>query len=289
MDIANLIVIVLKGSILLTEFSLGLRARPNDSLYLVRQPWLLLRSILAMNVIVPLFAVGIAIAFELNPAVKIALVSLALSPIPPLLPKKQLKAGGGQSFIFGLLIFAALLSTVIIPLSLVLLSHVFRLELHIAVAPLAGFVLLFILLPMILGVAVRKLFPAFADKVCDPLSNAAILIILLVSLPIIYVSWPLISSLVGNGTVLAIAVFTLIAMSVGHLLGGPKADNRSVLALASASRHPGIALTIAMANFPEYKKIVIAAVLLYLLVSAVVSLPYLLKRNRQGGGIQATQ
>ena len=51
-----------------------------------------------------------------------------------------------------------------------------------------------------------------------------------------------------------------------------------VLALASAGRHPGIALALASANFPEEK--FGGIILLYLLVSAILTIPYL--RWRQG-------
>ncbi|HKW10792.1 MAG TPA: hypothetical protein VJO33_10450, partial [Gemmatimonadaceae bacterium] len=50
--------------------------------------------------------------------------------------------------------------------------------------------------------------------------------------------------------------------------------------LACASRHPAIALAIAMANFPG-EKLASAAILLYLLVSVVTVTPYLGWSKRQ--------
>jgi len=52
-----------------------------------------------------------------------------------------------------------------------------------------------------------------------------------------------------------------------------------VLALCTASRHPGIAIAIAAANFPDQKRVP-AAVLLYLIVNGILSGPYL-KWTRQ--------
>ena len=71
---------------------------------------------------------------------------------------------------------------------------------------------------------------------------------------------------------------------VAAKLGGPDPDDRAVLALATASRHPGVALAIASANFPG-QTLVPAAVLWYLIVSALVSIPYLTWRQRRHGGI----
>ncbi|HWE18235.1 MAG TPA: hypothetical protein VG758_13805 [Hyphomicrobiaceae bacterium] len=47
-----------------------------------------------------------------------------------------------------------------------------------------------------------------------------------------------------------------------------------MLAPACGSRHPGIALAIAHANFPD-DKYVLPAVLLYLVIAALVAAPYL--------------
>jgi BASS family bile acid:Na+ symporter len=88
-------------------------------------------------------------------------------------------------------------------------------------------------------------------------------------------------SLLGNGTAAALAGFVLVGLAIGHALGGPVPENRTSLAIATATRHPGVALLLARANFPE-EQLVVPAVLLYLLVNAVVAIPYLLwiKRRR---------
>ena len=88
--------------------------------------------------------------------------------------------------------------------------------------------------------------------------------------------------LVGNGTGLAFATFVAVGLAIGHLLGGPAPANRTSLAISTASRHPGIALALAQANFPA-EKLVLAALLLYLLINAIVSIPYILwiKRRQQ--------
>jgi hypothetical protein len=76
-------------------------------------------------------------------------------------------------------------------------------------------------------------------------------------------------------------VATVIGLITGHLLGGPDSEDRTVLALATAARHPGVAMAIASANFPE-QKLAPAAILLYLLLSALLSIPYVMWRRRHG-------
>jgi BASS family bile acid:Na+ symporter len=88
-------------------------------------------------------------------------------------------------------------------------------------------------------------------------------------------------SVITKGTVLSLVAFALAGLIIGHALGGPEPDNRRVLALATASRHPAVALAIARANFPA-QRLAAAEVFLYLILSGILSALYLswVKRQR---------
>ena len=116
MTLAQLIPIVIQISMALILFCVGLHARFEDITFLWRKPGLLLRSLLAMNVVMPVFAVLVAVLFDLNVVVEAALIAMALSPIPPILPNKEIKAGGGPSYIIGVLVVTGVLSIVFVPL-----------------------------------------------------------------------------------------------------------------------------------------------------------------------------
>ncbi len=284
MDLATLIPLVLKTSIVLTVFGLALNATIDDALYLFRRRSELVRSLVSMNVVMPVFAAALAVAFNLHPAVEIALITLAVSPVPPILPKKELKAGGHASYAIGLLIAAAVLAIVFVPVGVELLGRVLGRSMHMSVSNIAQLVLLTVLLPLAAGIAVRNFAPRLADRIARPISLVAAVLLIASALPLVFTAWPAITSLIGNGTIIAIAAFVIIGLTAGHLLGGPEEDDRTVLALSTASRHPGIAMAIASANFPG-QKLVFGAVLLYMIVNAIVSLPYLNWRRRHHAGI----
>jgi BASS family bile acid:Na+ symporter len=86
-------------------------------------------------------------------------------------------------------------------------------------------------------------------------------------------------ALIGNGTLLGIIAFLVIGLAVGHLLGGPAPNDRTVLALATATRHPAVAVAIAQIVFPA-EKAVLATTLLYMLVGLAVTLPYVAWRKK---------
>jgi BASS family bile acid:Na+ symporter len=96
-----------------------------------------------------------------------------------------------------------------------------------------------------------------------------------------------IGAAIGNGTLVVLVAFTLLGLAVGHWLGGPDPDERTVLALAAGARHPGIAMAIAGLNFPEQRVEVLAVVLLHVIISGIVATPYVLWRKRSHAGVVA--
>src|SRR5258705_3153268 len=109
MNLQELIPLALKVSVVALVVAIGLKASLQDATYLLRRPGELLRAILAMNVLLPIVMIALAFFFDLTPAVRIALVALSVSPVPPILPNRAIKAGGEESYSIGLLVAAAVM------------------------------------------------------------------------------------------------------------------------------------------------------------------------------------
>ena len=92
----------LKVSIMLTLFGFGLQATPEDFLYLLRRPGVLVRSLVAMFVVMPVFAILMTRFASFDRAVIIALIVLSISPVRPILPTKVTKSGGHPPYGLGL-------------------------------------------------------------------------------------------------------------------------------------------------------------------------------------------
>ena len=281
MDPTTLIVLAVKFSIMLNVLALGLRATLKDATSVLRSPRDLGRAFLSMNVLLPIAAVLLVRAFDLDPAVKIALVALSVSPVPPILPRKAIKAGGSQSYTIGLLTAMAMLAIVTIPLAMEVLQRVFDLPLDMPVASVALIVLMTVLLPLAVGIAFRAALPQAAKRLASIVNVAGGILLLAGALVILFAMRQALASLIGNGTLAAFAAWSLVGVVVGHWLGGPEPANRPVLALATASRHPGVAIGIEQINFPD-QKLAVAAVLLFLLVNLVVTGGYLAWFRRRG-------
>lgn len=274
MSLAALIPLVLKFSIMLSVVSIGLKAAFDDATFMFRRPGKLLRAFVSMNVLMPAVALLIDRTFDLHPAVRIALVALSVSPIPPILPRKALKAGGRETYTIGLLTASAVISVVAIPITMEVVERITGTPLQMRAREVALLMLTSVLIPLFIGMGIRRLWCSFADRAAKPVAIVATVLLVVACLPILFTAVRSILVLVGDGTLLALVGFALIGLIVGHLLGGPRAEDRRVLAFATSSRHPAVALAIGHANFPN-QKLAGALVLVYLVLSAILTTPYL--------------
>ena len=290
MTIEQLIVLAIRASVFLLVFALGLDAGWDDVTFLFRRPRLLVRSILSLNVVMVLVAVAIASAFHVvSPDIKIALVSLAMSPVPPIFPKKQHKVRGKSSYAIGLVVVAALFAVVLIPGWLELLGHYFGFEVDAGLSEIIPIVLISILVPLFVGIVIRKFAPRFAARALNPVSIGATVLLLVAVLPILFKLAPAMWAALGHGVIWTMTLFGVVGLVVGHLLGGPDLEERSLLALATSTRHPGIALAIASSNFPQQKNEVMVIVLYHLLVGTIIAIPYSRWRARKRASLAAAQ
>lgn len=263
----------IKLSLIIIVLCVALNTRRGDMLSLMRRPGLLIRSVLAMGVLMPIFAALLAAMFALNRQIELALIALAVSPVPPILPQKQIKAGASTSYSVALLAWSSVLAIVLIPLIMDLLGWAFHRNAHVPPAAVFKAVAVTLIAPLAAGAIVRELAPDLAQKVLKPLTLVGNILLVAAVLPALFVAWPELVKQVGNFTLLAVVALVLFGLLVGHLLGGPEPGDRTALALSTAQRHPGVAVTVAAIVAPHDKSVVMA-VLLAFLVSAIATIPY---------------
>jgi len=247
--------------------------------YLWRRPRLLWRSLLAMYVLVPLAALALARFLPVGPGVKAALLVIAVSAGAPLLPKK-LGAFGADAYVFSLVVTSSLLAIVLVPAWVELLGAHFGLDTEMTPATVAWAVAKAFLIPLSIGMAFRAIWPQLGAALCDRILRFAGLALMICALVLLITHWEVFGRLPWQGTA-ALLSLMLIALAIGHSLGGPEPDNRTALAIACATRHVGLAMLVATA-FPGPGTVVL--MVSYLLCSMLVSVPYLHWRRRVARG-----
>ena len=280
MTMQHAVILALQASIVLIVFGFGLQTTLHDLQYLLRRPGLLARSLLAMFVIMPIVALILVRAFELRPSFEIALAALAISPVPPLLPRKEGKAGGHAAYGLALMAVVSILAIVTVPLSLEVMGRYFDRQLRMPPAAIAKVVVMMTLLPLLTGTIVRALAPAVADRLEKPVRLVSTVVLVAGASVLLIAAVPVVLKVTDVGILLTMVVFICVGLAAGHWLGGPNAEDATVLALSTPSRHPALALAIAKINYPN-EPYLGATILLYLLVLTVLTVPYVFWQRRR--------
>lgn len=246
----------------------GVRATPADVAHLFYRPGLLARSILAALILVPICAVLLVVTFNIPPALKAAVVLMAISPAPPLGLRRAKNVGNEGSYAVSLQVAMCLLAIVSVPATLALLDMIFSLHLDIPPFAVARTVLVTQILPLAAGMAIRRFAPQAAEKTFRLLVRLPDVLLLLAGIAILIdTGLPLLRLEIGWTGAAVVAMVTVFALGVGYWLGGP------VLAVVSAARYPGLALIIALRNFPRQG--VGLMIIAYTIISALVILALL--------------
>ena len=212
MNLSSLIPLVLKASIFLTVFALGLQATFADATFLFRRPGLLARGFVSMSVMMPLFALLLVMTFRLEPEVKIALVALSVSPVPPVFPKKALKTGGEENYTIGLLVATVVLSIVAIPIALEIFERLTGVPLYLSALSISTIVFKTVLAPLLGGIVLCAVAPSFANRITKPTGILAAVLLILGALPALFVLIQNNLQFLAGVTLLCFAAFALIAI-----------------------------------------------------------------------------
>ncbi|SAK82877.1 Sodium Bile acid symporter family protein [Caballeronia catudaia] len=271
----EILLILLKLSIAVLIACVGAGTSFSELTYIWRRPGLLLRSLAAMYVLVPLVAFGLVLIMPIERGVKAAMLTLAVSAGAPLLPNR-LKKLHGEHFIFSLLITSSLVAIVAVPVWTALLGAYFDVEVKLSIRTVVLDISKTILLPIMLGMGLRFLFPAASERLSSRIMKIAWIVLAVAGIVLMIAHREHLAGLTWQG-VLSLAMLMVIAMFIGHLLGGPDPDNRTALAIASAMRHVGIALIVA-GEFVGVRTLVL--VVAYFVTAFFVSSVYLSWRRR---------
>ena len=138
-----------------------------------------------------------------------------------------------------------------------------------------------ILLPVGLGVLVRSFFPKLADTIGPALAKVSGVALLILVLFVVAMTYGLLMKM-DLRSYLVMAGVVAVSIAIGHWLGPRDPEEQTTLAIESAARHPGLAMTIAALNFNPQKTLPVLVP--YLVVFMVVTTIYLQWRKWRSDG-----
>jgi BASS family bile acid:Na+ symporter len=267
-------------------FAQGLQISPSQVMvYLKERPGLILRSLVAVLILVPLAALGIILL--LNPAreIMVALAILVSCPPAPMMLKATPKVGkGNAAYMASLHLSLAVLALITVPTLLYLLSIPLGFHAEVNLLTMTWILLRTILIPICLGLLGRSFFPAFADKfgpVFDKAGGLGLLVVIVLASVKLF---PLMLQM-KPWSYLVVVLVSVTALAIGHWFGSRDPSDRTTLAVESGVRHPALALAIGVMNFGAEKAlpVLIPCVLVFILVAVV----YLVARKKSAAATDA--
>jgi BASS family bile acid:Na+ symporter len=260
---------------------LGLGVALRDVAGVWRHPGRLARVLFGVIVLMPLATIAVIHAFGLPRETAVGFFLMAVAPGAPLSLKRSLSAGGDRAFAPALQISAVTVAVVSLPLWVTLLDRLYSTAADVEALEVVRQVLVAQLVPLGIGIAMRRARPDLADRIRRPVERIGTVLLVATVALILVDAWDVAID-VGVRGVAAITTLTVAGLGIGHLLGGPEPSARTAAAMTTAARNPGLALLVATLNdaAPGVGK----AIMAYLLVSIVVLMPYTRWRRRPAPG-----
>ena len=234
----------------------------------------ILGALAAMFLAVPLVAYLAVRMGVPGPTAGAVILALSIAPIAPILPRKQLKFGGDTDWVTAFQVMGTLLSLVLAPVYLGLLSRAFGLEMDAPMSSMMTILGMTVFVPLLVGMGLRQASPELASRLVRPLGLAGTVILAGVALLILVGMWPALVAAASTPALPASLVVAISGVILGHLFVKGDVSDKVPSAQAAVSRHPGVALTLAGAALGGTQPELLANVLLFVLVAAVVLAAY---------------
>jgi bile acid:Na+ symporter, BASS family len=236
----------------------------------LRNAWLVVLSLLANFVLMPLGAFALGKVLWLDEPFGIGLLLLGCAAGAPFLPKLAELARGNLAFAVGSMVLLMVVTVGYLPIVLPLVVP------GATVDPwkIARSLVLLMLLPLAIGLGLKARYEDFAARfkpVLDWISNVSLILLILF---ITAANIDKVLQVFGTRGILAGLLFLAIGFGIGWLLGGPAADTRRVMALGTAQRNIAAALVVASQSFDDPKVVVMV------IVVAIVGLIFLMPLSR---------
>ena len=227
---------------------------------------LVILSLVANFVLVPLFVYLLLLVVPLDEPVKDGFIIMALASGPPALPKLAQIVKGNLAFSTGLMMLLMLGTVFYMPIALPLVLQGVEVNSWDIAKPL----IFLMLTPLAIGLFIKdksEVIASTLQPIVFKISNMGLLLGLVVRL---VVHFNEIIILLQTGAIFVCAVFIVFSFSVGYLLGGPGIDTQRVLGVGTAQRNFAAALLIGTSNFDDPNVVSIIMVTSLLMMVTVI-------------------
>ena len=262
--------------------SVGVDLTVQRLLIVFRRPKTLAVGLSLNHLAIPLVALAISNLLALSPACATGFLLCAAAPGGPIGAMLTQRAKGDLAFAVSLLVVMTVVNTITTPLLLVTLIDV---DLgggtYSHVPAIVRTIVLYLIVPLAVGIAVRHWLPSAADRALKILKIATNILFGLLFVGIIAARWQLIFE-IGARPFLAMIICVIICVSSGYLVAGRDPGVRAALALNTGIRN--ISLSLLLANLWFEDDATLVTVMTYGMCMITISTPVALWVRSRGRG-----
>ena len=231
-------------------------------------------SLIANFVLVPLFAFGIVWILPVSEGVRIGIILLSVSGGAPFIPKivetAKGRVGGAVGLMLLLLIVTIILMPVVVPLIFPGAS--------ISAWNIAKTLIYSMLIPLFIALFVKARFSDIAIRIQPFFAKLTNITVLVLFLAIVYLNIEVIASNVSALPV--ILIFFLGAFGIGYLTGGKNRNARIILSVGTGLRNPTVAILVAGQYFSSEPMAAITP-LLVIIIGLLILIPLATKIGKK--------
>ena len=251
-------------------FSLGLDLRMAQIVESLRNRRLMVVSLIASVVVVPMIALALAGVIPMDDSLRTGFLLYAFAAGTEAGPKFVQMAKGNAAFAVGLLAVLIVITVVGVPM---VISFVVP-DAHVDRGKVLLKLLLAVGMPLGIGLYISERREQLAVRLSTVMHRAAMILLLLVLAQLFYVHFDAMLSL-QSGALAAGLLFFPIAFGVGYAMGGPERADRRALAIMAFARSASIAMMIAgqvFAHDPKVMAMIVVMAMLTVTLTASASL-----------------
>jgi BASS family bile acid:Na+ symporter len=263
---------------------IGLKTEIGQVMLTLRQTSLVIRSVAANFLLVPLITAGLLYLFHAQPMASAGFMVLALCPGAPFGPVATAMAKGDVPMSVGLMVVLAGLSAVLTPVLLGVLLTPLAPDAPIKfdVLQIVKILIVAQILPLAAGLAVNYRAAKVAAKLAQPLLRLSNLLIVVV-IVIIAVTQINDAGIFGLRVISGMCLLLVMSLLCGWACGGPGIASRNTLGLTTGVRNAAVALVIVNANFAGTRAVTaVAAYGLFSIVGGLLCAALLGRRQASG-------
>lgn len=229
-------------------FGMGMTLQPTDFAIVAKRPWAMLVGVASQYVIMPLVALGVAVALGMSPSLTAGMILVGAAPGGTASNVMVYLSKGDTALSVAMTSVSTLLAPFLTPLLILGLAGQF---LPVDAGALFVSILKIVLAPVLLGLLLRRLMPRVIERSLDVLPLISVGGITVVVMAVVAGNSATLLSM-GALVVLAVILHNVIGLLLGYTVGRIfrlSTPSRRAVSIEVGMQNSGLAATLATTHF----------------------------------------